>query len=102
MSKALTWSRTRTRSTDQYFPDFIEQLEYSFEQEVKDHMKVGGDWNAFDCYTIARRLTMGLVAKLMIGDGCRNPANIDLFCDYTAEIIVGGPYIRSFPEFVKP
>ncbi|KAJ5131982.1 hypothetical protein N7448_006140, partial [Penicillium atrosanguineum] len=101
MSKALTWSRTRTRSTDQYFPSFIDELEYSFEQEVTDHMKVDG-WNEFDCYTIARRLIMGLVAKLLIGDGCRNPANIDLFCDYTAEIITGGPYIRSFPEFLRP
>lgn len=65
-------------------------------------MKVDGDWNAFDCYTIARRLTMGLVAKLLIGDGARNPANIDLFCEYTAEMILGGPYIRGFPDFLKP
>ncbi|KAJ5431647.1 hypothetical protein N7445_008145 [Penicillium cf. griseofulvum] len=101
MSKALTWSRNRTRSSDQYFPNFIKQLEYSFEREVNDHMNLDG-WNPLDCYTIARRLTMGLVAKLLIGDGCRNSANIDLFCDYTAEIIIGGPYIRRFPEFLKP
>lgn len=26
-----------------------------------------GDWYGFDAYTIARRLTMGLVAKLLVG-----------------------------------
>ncbi|KAJ5938068.1 hypothetical protein N7454_004410, partial [Penicillium verhagenii] len=95
MNKGLTWSRTRTRSTDQYFPSFVEELEYSFENEITAHMKIDGDWNTFDCYTIARRLIMGLVAKLLIGDGCRDPKNIDLFCDYTAEMIIGGPYIRG-------
>ncbi|KAK6823146.1 hypothetical protein RU639_005912 [Aspergillus parasiticus] len=102
MSKALTWSRTRTRSTDHYFPSFIEELEYSFEQEVGNKIKTHDGWNEFDCFTISRRLIMGLVAKLLIGDECRNPAHIDLFCDYTAEMLVGGPYIRSFPDFLKP
>jgi cytochrome P450 monooxygenase len=45
---------------------------------------------------------MGLVAKLLAGDECRNPESIDLFCDYTAEMLVGGPYIRRFPDFLKP
>ncbi|KAJ5888979.1 hypothetical protein N7495_009020 [Penicillium taxi] len=102
MSKALTWSRTRTRSTDNYFPSFVEELEYSFGREVNEQMKVDDSWNALDCYTVSRRLVMGLVAKLLIGDDCRDPANIDLFCDYTAEMIVGGPYIRGFPEFLRP
>ncbi|KAJ5775865.1 uncharacterized protein N7511_000876 [Penicillium nucicola] len=102
MSKALTWSRTRTRSADEYFPSFVEELKYSFEQEITKHMDVDDGWNQFDCYTIARRLVMGLVAKLLVGDVCRNPESIDLFCDYTAEMIVGGPYIRGFPEFLKP
>ncbi|KAJ5798638.1 uncharacterized protein N7503_007934 [Penicillium pulvis] len=102
MSKALTWSRTRTRSTDQYFSGFVEELEYSFEQEVNANMKIAGDWNEFDCYAIGRRLIMGLVAKLLVGDECRNSEKIDLFCDYTAEMMIGGPYIRGFPDFLKP
>ncbi|KAL5355887.1 cytochrome P450 [Aspergillus floccosus] len=102
MSKALAWSRTRTRSTDEYFPSFIEEIEYSFEQEVGSKLKTRDGWNKFDCFTISRRLIMGLVAKLLIGDECRNPASIDLFCDYTAEMLAGGPYIRSFPDFLKP
>ncbi len=65
-------------------------------------MCADGDWNGFDGYTIARCLTMGLVAKLLVGDLGRDPAIIDLFCEYTAEILIGGPYIRAFPALLRP
>lgn len=102
MNKALTWSRARSRSTDGYFASLIEHLEYSFQLEIKSQMGADGDWYGFDAYTIARRLTMGLVAKLLVGDLGRDPAIIDLFCEYTAEILIGGPYIRTFPVLLRP
>lgn len=102
MSKALTWSRGRTRSGDDYFAGFIEEIQHSFDQEINRNLKGDSEWNQFDCYTIASRLVMGPVAKLLAGEECRNSESIDLFCDYTAAMLVGGPYIRRFPELLKP
>ncbi|BCS19902.1 cytochrome P450 [Aspergillus puulaauensis] len=94
--------KPRSRSADGYFASLIEHLEYSFQLEIKGQMGANGDWYGFDTYAIARRLIMGLVAKLLVSDLCRDPAIIDLFCEYTAEMLIGGPHIRAFPVLLRP